>query len=467
VLTSPGATLTGTSSLARGNGAAAASVVAGSIILNGITESDLEKSAFESTRHGHTLSGIFRARLMMLPTKVEGEDDGEDEGGNTCTLVLVVPTEVEDVDKVIGDVNDIFESARLGLGLDVTFEDLYDVKIEVVQNDADAVKVMSMASAAATSHTLPPKLSIPSTVISTYTKMSSTSEPSPSVASAILSCDESLTRNHKTARAKLTAWRSRTQRGLIVDHFGSAALQVRSRAMEQYDRDTILAAGLAGSIAAPYRLESRNKLAGRIDGVVRELFQVQVGLLEDSTLKRFEATLLRKHSSKGTKGGGGIDDASVDTTYADNAAMVRSAVFAFDIAMDDLVLPSLSLTKAKAVREMTTKLETALLTFPDSAAARLKNLKEVAKAANKQKALEVKTAPPPERSMDVGLDLVAMVRPDGFGSLQGFVGYQLGGNNMIVGIHNDADSPEVIGQFGGTRPPFLRIQPKLKVNVEL
>ena len=55
--------------------------------------------------------------------------------------------------------------------------------------------------------------------------------------------------------------------------------------MEQYDRDTILVAGLAGSIAAPYRLESRNKLAGRIDRVVRELFQVQVELLEDSTLE--------------------------------------------------------------------------------------------------------------------------------------------------------------------------------------
>jgi len=463
VLTSPGATLTGSSSLARGNGAAAASVVAGSIILNGVTESDLEKSDFESTRHGHTLSGIFRARLMVLPPSEEEEESG----GNMCTLVLVVPTEVEDVDKVIGDVNDIFESAKLGLGLDVTFEDLYDVKIEVVQNDADAVKVMSMASAAATAHTLPPKLSIPSTVIKTYTKMSSTSEPSPSVASAILACDESMTRNHKTARAKLTAWRSRTQRGLTVDHFGSAALQLRSRAMEQYDRDTILAAGLTGSIAAPYRLETRIRLAGRIEGIVRELFLVQVGLLEDSTLKRFEAVLLRKYSGRGPKGGGGIDDATVHTVYDDNAAMVRTAVFAFDTAMDDLVLPSLSLTKAKAVREMTAKLESALAVFPDSAAARLKSLREVAKAANKQHAPEVKAAPPSDRSMNVGLDLVAMVRPDGFGSLQGFVGYQLGGNNMIVGIHNDADSPDVIGQFGGTRPPFLRIQPKLKIDVEL
>lgn len=459
VLTSPGATLTGTSSLARGNGAAAAASVAGSVILSGITESDLEKDAFESTRHGHTLSGIFRARLMVLPTSV---DDEEGADANKCMLVLVVPTEVEEEDQVqvIANVRDIFESAKLGLELDVEFEDLYDITIEVVQNDDDTLKVMEIASTAAANHKLPPTLSIPSTVISTYTKMSSTSEPSPCVASAILSCDESLTRHYRTARAKLTAWRSRTQRGLTVDHFGSLALQLTKRATEQYDRDTILAAGLAGSTAAPYRLEGRARLTTRIDTVVRELFQTQVTLLEASTLKRFEAVLLRRY-----KGGGGNEDKLVDTEYDDNAAAVRTALFAFDTAMEDLVVPSLSLTKAKATREMTVKLETALLTFPDGAAARLKSLREVAKAANRE--AKQKEAKPNDRSVNLGLDLVSMVRPDGFGSLQGFVGYQYGGNNVIVGIHNDADSPDVISQFGGTRPPFLRIQPKLKVDIEL
>jgi len=409
----------------------------------------------------------------MLPS-VDGDeedDDEEDTDGNVCTLVLVVPTEGTDVDKVIGDVEDIFETARVGFGLDVNFEDLYDVRIEVVQSEGDAADVMEIASTAASTYQTSspnpiPLSSIPSIVTSTYTKMSSTSEPSPSVASAILSCDSSLTSNHRTARAKLTAWRSRTARGLTVDHFGREAVALLRRATESYDRDTILAAGLPGSIAGPYRLDGRSKLTGRIEGVLRELFDVQVRILVENTVKRFEAQLLKKYNRGKGQGGGGIEDTTVDTEYDDNAAMVRSALFVFETVMEDLVVPSLSLTKAKAVREMQVKLETALLTFPDSAAARLKNLKQVAKAANRQ-AKPKEKASPSDRSVDIALDLVAMIRPDGFGSLQGFVGYQLGGNSMILGVHNDADSPDVIGQFGGKRPPFLRFQPKLKVDVEL
>jgi hypothetical protein len=63
--------------------------------------------------------------------------------------------------------------------------------------------------------------------------------------------------------------------------------------------------------------------------------------------------------------------------------------------------------------------------------------------------------------------LVAMLRPDGYGNLQGFTGYQLGGNSITFGIHNDADDPQTIAQFGGVRPPLLRIQPKLRVDVEM
>ena len=161
--------------------------------------------------------------------------------------------------------------------------------------------------------------------------------------------------------------------------------------------------------------------------------------------------LLRKH---------GKDNEGKEAFYNDNASAVTSALFLCDAALDELEIPSLSLTKAKASQEMSSKVNTALLTFPDSPAAKLKDMKQVTKAVNKQKQ-------PTERKVDLGLVLVAMVRPDGFGNLQGFGGYQLGGNNIIVGIHNDADSPDVIAQFGGKRPPFLRVQPKLKVDIEL
>ena len=47
---------------------------------------------------------------------------------------------------------------------------------------------------------------------------------------------------------------------------------------------------------------------------------------------------------------------------------------------------------------------------------------------------------PTEGSVSVALDLIAMVRPDGFGNLQGFAGYQLGPHSVTVGVLNDADA---------------------------
>eukprot|EP00979_Chaetoceros_neogracilis_P015451 scaffold5936_cov268-Chaetoceros_neogracile.AAC.16 len=292
---------------------------------------------------------------------------------------------------------------------------------------------------------------ISSTIANVYTQINSvTSEASPTSTAAILACDDSFSRNHKTVRAKLASWKSRTGRNLTVDNFGSAAAQLLKRTMESFDRDTISAAGIAGSVAS-YRLEVRSKLQARFESVIRELFTLQTEILEKSILKKFSSMLLRKH---------GKDNEGTEKFYNDNAAAVRSAAFTFDQAMEDLEVPSLSLTKSKASQDMSNKLNSALLSFPDSPAARLKDMKQVNKAVSKEKK-------PSERSVDLGLDLVAMIRPDGFGNLQGFGGYQLGGNNVIVGVHNDADEPGVIAQFGGKRPPFLRVQPKLKVDIEL
>ena len=310
-------------------------------------------------------------------------------------------------------------------------------------------QVMSMASDAAAQTQVSNNIS--TTIANVYAQINSVaSEDSPTSTAAILACDDSFARHHRAARAKLASWRSRTGRSLTVDSFGSAAAQLLKRTMESFDRDTISASGIAGSVAS-YRLEVRSKLQARCESAIRELFILQVDILEKSALKKFNSMLLRKH---------GKDNEGTEKFYNDNAASVRSAAFAFDQAMEDLEVPSLSLTKSKASQEMSNKLNSALLSFPDSPMARLKDMKQVNKAVSKKK-------PPTERSVDFGLDLVAMIRPDGFGNLQGYGGYQLGGNNFIVGVHNDADEPGVISQFGGKRPPFIRVQPKLKVDIEL
>ncbi|GFH52790.1 hypothetical protein CTEN210_09266 [Chaetoceros tenuissimus] len=438
ILSSPGATLAGTSPLAKGSGAAAAASVAGSIIVSGITESDLE-NGLDDTRHGHTLTAIFKGHLM---SKASDEK---------VSLIIAVP-EGADEDSVLKDVEAVFDTASTELGSDAKLDDLYNVSVECVASEADAQRVLTNASEAAAQTSIPSDVS--SKIAEVYTLIDeNTSEACPTETAAILACDDSFARNHRTARAKLASWKSRTARGLTVDSFGSQADQLLQKTMDSFDRDTISAAGIAGSVAS-YRLEVRSKLQARVESAVRDLFETQVDILSKSTLKKFNALLLRKH---------GKDNEGKEQFYNDNAAAVRSAAFVFDSSVEDLEVPSLSLTKAKASQEMSTQLNTALLTFPDSPAAKLKDMEKVKNAVSKQKQPKQKGEP----SVDIGLDLVAMIRPDGFGNLQGFGGYQLGGNNIIVGIHNDADEPGVISQFGGKRPPFLRVQPKLKVDIEL
>jgi hypothetical protein len=272
----------------------------------------------------------------------------------------------------------------------------------------------------------------------------------PQIASAFVTVGDAHSRQARSARAKIASWRSRVARGLLVDGFGKEAEALRKRTLATFDAETLSAAGLP--TVATYRSEMRTQLQLLVDGAVKELFLAQVSNLEKTTMKRFRSKLLRHVNNNNME--------EAESTIDNNAVALRSATFAFETAMEDLEAPKLGLSKDKAVRDMTAKLNDELVAFPDSAAAKLKRAKQVKKVVSKERK-------PSQRAIDFGLDLVAMLRPDGFGSLQGFAGYQLGGNSLTFGVQNDADDPQVISQFGGVRPPLLRVQPKLRVDVEL
>jgi len=268
----------------------------------------------------------------------------------------------------------------------------------------------------------------------------------PHIAQAFVNVGTAHTKHARSARAKIASWRNRVARGLWVEGFGAEADALRKRILGSFDSETLAASGLP--LVAPYRLEMRTQLANIVDSSIRELFAAQIFNLDKSTIKRFRAQLLRKL------------DTPPEDAPSENAASLRAAMFSYDTIMGDLEVQSLSLTKAKPCREMEAKLSDELMTFPDSPAAQIKRTKKVTKVTSKEKK-------PGQRSVDLGLDLVAMLRPDGYGSLQGFAGYQLGGNSVTFGVHNDADDPQTIAQFGGVRPPLIRIQPKLRVDVEM
>jgi hypothetical protein len=269
----------------------------------------------------------------------------------------------------------------------------------------------------------------------------------PHIAHAFVAVSNAHAKQSRSARARIATWKSRAARGLWAENFGTDAETMRNRILSSFDSETLVAAGLP--LVASYRLEMRTQLASLVDSSIVELFAAQVANLEKRTLKRIGSQLLKK-----------LDVTPVEDVPSENAAAIRAAMFSFDNILSELEVPSLSLTKTKPCRDMESKLTDEVINFVDSPAAKIKRIRKVTEVTSKEKK-------PSERSVDMGLDLVAVLRPDGFGSLQGYAGYQMGGNSITFGVHNDADDPATISQFGGVRPPLLRIQPKLRVDVEM
>lgn len=283
----------------------------------------------------------------------------------------------------------------------------------------------------------------------------------PDIAHAFVDVMKSYSKYTKSAFARIAMWKNRIARGLLVDGFGADATLLRQRCLfNGYDIETLGSSGLLH--ASSYRLELRDQLQSFIDSSIEDCYNKQLINLQESAVKKLQKGLLQNLITDDTKNTYETNEASMNA----NAALLRQQSFAVETALDDIQVPILNLTKEKAVRTITSALNDALLRFPDSPAAKIKRTKNVQKIVNKES--KNKKKKPGQRSLGFGIDLVAMIRPDGFGSLQGFAGYALpGGNSITVGVHNDADDPQVIAQFGGVRPPLLRVQPKLRIDVEL
>ena len=169
-------------------------------------------------------------------------------------------------------------------------------------------------------------------------------------------------------------------------------------------------AGLA--LVSSYHQEMRLQLKGLLDTGIQEAFAAIVENLQVLALKRLQTAMLRT-----------VND-SAESIVESNAAALRKESFTVETLLEDMeVLTMLGLTKEKAARDISNELSDAVMSFPDSHAAQLKRTKQVNTVVNKERK-------PSQRSVDLGLDLVAVLRPDGFGSLQGYAGYQFGGNSI-------------------------------------
>ena len=209
--------------------------------------------------------------------------------------------------------------------------------------------------------------------------------------------------------------------------FGDRVQQLLTSVRKGYSART------AGVVIVRDRADRARQLEEYLLAAVTELFRQQLIVLQSATTATFRKALINLAGSE------------AGLRPEEEQQALRKTLFDLRAAVTELEVEALGLTSAAMQAEMSTALQALATEFPESAAARLEDLRKV----------EKQTKRPPKkkgkRAINLALNLVGMLRPPGFGNLQGFVGYNTAffglPLEMLLGVQNDGDSPEV------RRPP--------------
>ena len=211
--------------------------------------------------------------------------------------------------------------------------------------------------------------------------------------------------------------------GKIVGKFGDRVQQLLKSVRKAYNTRTI------GTITVRDRAERSRQLEEHLATAVSELFTQQLSNLQSSTIIKFRRSLVKLVASP------------AGFQPEEEQQALRRALFNLRTATSDLEVESLGLSSATMQSEVSITLQAIATEFPETAAARLEEVRKVEKSTKR---------PPKtkgQKAVNIGLNLVGMLRPPGFGNLQGFLGYTTGllglPLELLLGVQNDGDTPEV------------------------
>ena len=281
-----------------------------------------------------------------------------------------------------------------------------------------------------------------------------------------------------TLRSSLLSLSSRSSRGHPIENFGDKARDILTRTVQRFERATLKAAfqgngGEKGDISdgdsdsGANKEKERKTLRGQLYEEAKDaltaLHEKQMELLKKDTLRRFRRDLHRQSRRLSSKSAQSATASAPAEDSNTASALLRGQAFRFTETASGMEVKELGLTCSQYAEDVVSEMSRILESWEESDERRVQALEETARQAKKQPKSQGKG----ERAVNFGVNLVAMLRPDGFGSLQGYGGYNKGMHGVTVGICNDADSPEIINQMGGMRPPWIRVQPQLTVDIDL
>lgn len=259
---------------------------------------------------------------------------------------------------------------------------------------------------------------------------------------SLFAVEEAYSAGIAQSEAVMNQWRSRVSNGKVVENFGKRAEALIGDVKKSFFARTL------GCRVVRERADRVSLLTMNIRNTAENLLKQQVTILQASTVAAFKKALVKVMRN----GGGNEED--------ENA--LRIASYEFRAKVGGLESDALGLDASAAISELASSLQMTLKDFPESNQARLESIRLMDRKAKKPKKKK-------GRAVNIGLNLVGMLRPPGYGNLQGFAGYATSAFglplDLLLGVQNDGDSPEVMGD--DREYPILRLQPKIHFDIDV
>jgi hypothetical protein len=256
--------------------------------------------------------------------------------------------------------------------------------------------------------------------------------------------DQAYTNGMTQLESVISQFRSRVGQGKLVGKFNDRVQKLHETVQKAFYDAT------QGCIMVKERAERAQLLSNSLATSTSNLFRQQLSLAQVKITAEFKDELIKI--------------AQKDSVADDEEQQaLRKSLFNFRTMIADLEVDIFGLSANEFNEELSTSLQTILTEFPESPAAKLEAARKMEKAAKKPRKKKG------ERAVNIGLNLVGMLRPPGYGNLQGFCGYSTGlfglPFDIMLGVQNDGDSPEIMGE--DREYPILRLQPKVHFDVDL
>lgn len=284
---------------------------------------------------------------------------------------------------------------------------------------------------------------------------------SPSQREALFRVEEAFSLGLAELDRALLRWQRRVSSGRVVGRFSESVSQVGNVCLDVFRLSTA-GSGRSGE-GGRERVDRLRLLQEHLQTGVARLVRQQESLLESEVTKDLRESLVELWER---------DEEEVEVEVEDVKRkeeiqqLLRKSVFQFQAKAAEL--GEVSESRLSEIRESLSEL---VNEFPESSSAKLAEVRRLDKQAKrgsggKGKGKKRFTGLP--KLSNLGLSLVGMLRPPGYGNLQGFVGYAtslLGlPLELLLGVHNDGDSPEIMGD--DREYPVLRLQPKVNFDID-